>query len=80
MNRTRSKLPTKRKTQRQKAAITDVSPPTVVEYEVVVSMPRNRHRSDPRGSGFRGSGRGGRGGVSHGHRTKGIFCLRSLLT
>jgi hypothetical protein len=74
INRTRSKLPTKRKKQRQDANFTAVSPPpSMEEYELVISMPRNRPpRYDQNGAGGRRGERGGLGHTSRGHRNKGI--------
>jgi hypothetical protein len=68
INRTRSKLPTKRKQLRQ-GANTSVPPPG--EYEAMAHLPRpqaNRHAS--RG-GFWGGRGGGRGGLGHANRNNG---------
>jgi hypothetical protein len=75
VNRTRSKLPTKRKKQRLDANFTAIPPPaSIEEYELVISMPRNRPpRSDPNGAGVRQSGRGGLGHANRGRRNKGIL-------
>ena len=59
VNRTRSKLPTKRKQNRQEANGTQS---LIDEYEIVVEMPRNQYRSADRG-GYRG-----RGGLGHASR------------
>ena len=70
INRTRTKLPTKRKQHRQEgnAAISLED-----EYEIAVEMPRNSHRSADRG-GYRG--RGGMGHASRGHRGRGTVRVR----
>jgi hypothetical protein len=79
INRTRSKLPTKRKKQRQEANITSTASTTVppqADYEqLIVHMPRNSQppRDTNRG-GMRGGMRGGhrgRGGLGHSTRAKG---------
>ena len=74
INRTRSKLPTKRKKQRQDANFTAIPPPpSIEEYELVISMPRNRpSQYNPNGAGGRRGGRGGLGHASRGHRNKGV--------
>jgi len=74
INRTRSKLPTKRKKQRQDANFTAIPPPaSIEEYELVISMPSNRPpRDNSNGAGRRRGGRGGLGHASRGHRNKGI--------
>ena len=74
INRARSKLPTKRKKQRQEANFTAIPPqPSIEEYEVVISMPRNRPpRYDQSGAGGKRGGKGGLGHASRGQRNKGI--------
>lgn len=69
VNRTRTKLPTKRKQIRQEANGTH---PIVDEYEIVVEMPRNQYRPAARGA-YRGRGRGGLGlgHASRGHPGRG---------
>src|SRR5271170_2417438 len=72
INRTRSKLPTKRKKQRQETAYnTTISPPSDYE-QLVVYMPRNSHPPrDPYGGGGRGGYRGRGGGLGHSSRGRG---------
>lgn len=73
INRTRTKLPTKRKQFRQEAnnplSFED-------EYEIVIEMPRHSHRSADRG-GYRG--RGGIGHASRGHRGRGIVSVKRFV-
>jgi len=71
VNRTRTKLPTKRKQHRQEATNTLSLED---EYEIVVGMPRNAHRSADRG-GYRG--RGGIGHASRGHRHRGTLSVNT---
>ena len=74
INRTRTKLPTKRKQLRH-----DANPAFSLEdeYEIVVEMPRNHHRSADRG-GYRG--RGGIGHASRGNRNRGMLYIEAKLT
>jgi hypothetical protein len=64
INRTRSKLPTKRKQLRQEA---NTSVPRPGEYEVMAYHPRPEANRPASRGGYRG-GRGGRGGVGHANR------------
>src|SRR5271170_6898343 len=72
INRTRSKLPTKRKKQRQEIVNSTTIPPPSEYEQLTVYMPRNSHPSrDPYGGGGRGGYRSRGGGLGHSSRGRG---------
>jgi hypothetical protein len=75
INRTRSKLPTKRKLRGQEANPDNIPPQD--EYKLVISIPHNLpSRNDMNGRRARGGFGGNRGGLdraSHGNKGKGMF-------